>query len=165
MDVDIREASPGDAEAMVRILNPIIESGRYSALTSPLTLQAEQAFIESFPERGILHVAVSKGDERVVGFQNVAPFSPYPAFSHVGEIGTFVDLTLLRNGIAQQLFRATFDVARRRGYEKFFTYVRADNPGALSAYLSQGFRVVGTAERHVRVGETYIDEVMIEKWL
>ena len=161
----VREASPNDAEALVHILNPIIEAKRYTILSTPLTVEAEREFIETFPERGIFHVAVREEDDRVVGMQNVAPVSPYAAFEHVGEIGTFVHLDLLRRGVARRLFEATFGAAQRKGYEKLFTFVRADNPGALKTYLGQGFRVVGTAERHAKVEDAYVDEVIIEKWL
>ena len=163
--VYIREASPGDAEALVHLLNPIIEAKRYTVLTTPLTVEAEKEFIETFPERGIFHVAVREEDNRVVGMQDVAPVSPYAAFEHVGEIATFVHLDLLRQGIARRLFEATFSSAQRKGYEKLFTFVRADNPSALKTYLGQGFRVVGTAERHAKIGDVYVDEIVIEKWL
>ena len=113
----------------------------------------------------MFHVAVREADEKVIGLQNVSPFSPLAAFDHVGEIGTFVDLASLRRGVARQLFGATFSAARRKGYEKLFTYVRADNPGALKTYLNQGFQRVGTAERHAKIGDTYIDEVIIERRL
>ena len=46
-----------------------------------------------------------------------------------------------------------------------FTFVSADNPAALAAYLDQGFTVVGTATRHAKIDGRYIDEVMIEKAL
>ena len=165
MHMCIRDISPNDAEAVVDLLNPIIAAKRYTVLTTPLSVQAEREFIEKFPERGIFHVATRKEDERIVGMQNVAPLSALPALGHVGEIGTFVSLTSLRQGVARQLFQATFLAAKRKGYEKLFTFVRADNPTALKTYLNQGFRVVGVAERHAKVRSVYIDETVIEKWL
>jgi ribosomal protein S18 acetylase RimI-like enzyme len=101
-----------------------------------------------------------------VGFQVMEPFGPYTrAFDHVGTLGTYVDLERRRRGIAGRLFAATFDAAVRKGYEKAFTFVRADNPAALQTYLGQGFVVVGMAKRHVRIDGHYVDEVLIEKWL
>ena len=46
-----------------------------------------------------------------------------------------------------------------------FTFVRADNPGALQFYLALGFRVVGTAERQAKIGGDYVDEVFLERFL
>ena len=68
-------------------------------------------------------------------------------------------------GVARQLFAKTFDVARQKGYEKLFTFVRADNPAALATYMSQGFRIVGTAQKQTKMRGEYIDEVIIERFL
>jgi L-amino acid N-acyltransferase YncA len=161
VDILIRDAVPTDAAAIAGILNPIIAAGVYSALDTPFAIEEERAFIEHFPRRGILHVAVANG--RLVGFQTVEPFASYTrAFDHVGVIGTFVDLALRRQGIASRLFGATFAAAPAKGYEKFFAFVRADNPAALQTYLRHGFVVIGTARRHARIGGRYVDELMIE---
>lgn len=59
----------------------------------------------------------------------------------------------------------TFEVAKAKGYEKLFAYVRGDNERALAAYVKQGFEVVGIAKKHAKVGDVYIDETLIEKLL
>jgi len=60
---------------------------------------------------------------------------------------------------------AAFEAARCKGYEKLFAYVRADNTAALATYLSQGFRIIGTAQRHAKINGRYVDEIMIERAL
>lgn len=162
--IEIRDVRIEDAEDIAAILNPIIAAGCYTALDTPVTVEEEREFIRTFPVRGIFLVVVDTASNRIVGLQTVSPFAEYThAFDHVGVIGTFVDLALRRQGIARVLFEATFDAARRKGYEKFFTYVRADNEAALQAYLRQGFRSVGVAERQAKIDGRYIDEVIIEK--
>jgi len=166
LDVLIREARPGDAEGIVAVLNPIIEAGVYSALETPLTAEAERAFMASFPRRGLFHVASDREAGRIVGFQTLEPFAAYThAFDHVGVIATYVDLSLRRGGIGSRLAEVTFRQAGRRGYEKVFTYVRADSEAALAFYCGLGFRVVGTAEKHAKCGGAYVDEVIIEMFL
>jgi L-amino acid N-acyltransferase YncA len=162
----VREASPDDAGAIIAILNPIIEAGTYTVLDTPLTREAEREYILEFPPRGIFYVAERCGDRRLVGCQSLEPFAGYThAFDHVGVLGTFVHLSYRRQGIGRCLFQATFDAARHKGYQKLFTYVRADNSAALASYLSQGFEVVGTARRHAHINGKYVDEVIIEKFL
>ena len=164
--VVIRDVCADDAEAIAGILNPIITARIYTALDTPVTIDEELAFIRSFPGRGIFLVAVDPATGAVVGFQDVSPFADYThAFDHVGVIGTYVALDRHRQGIAARLFDATFDAARLKGYEKLFSFVRADNEAGLRAYLGQGFRIVGTAERHAKIDGAYIDEVLIEKLL
>jgi L-amino acid N-acyltransferase YncA len=169
MDLIVREAQPDDAEAVVAILNPIIESGLYTVFDTPFSIEAERAYIESLPERGLFLVAVGKSHEEreeVVGFQSMEPFATYTrAFDHVGVLGTYVSLRHRRQGVARALFEQSFQRARRKGYEKIFTFVRADNPAALATYLAQGFTTIGTALGQAKVHGRYIDEIMIEKFL
>jgi L-amino acid N-acyltransferase YncA len=165
-ELAIREATPGDAEGIVAVLNPIIEAGIYTVLDTPLTVDAERTFIQGCPARGVFLVAIDPADGTVVGFQNTQPLVAYThAFDHVGETGTYVHLSRRRQGIAKQLFRASFAIAVAKGYEKIFTFVRSDNPAALQTYLHHGFYVVGTARRHARVRGRYVDETLIEKFL
>ena len=162
--IEIRDARIEDAEGIAAILNPIIAARCYTALDTPVTVEQEREFIRTFPPRGIFVVAVNTTSNRIVGFQDVSPFADFTrAFDHVGVIGTYVDLELRRQGIATRLFAATFDAARRKGYEKLFTYVRADNETGLQTYLRQGFRIVGTAARHAKIDGRYVDEIVIEK--
>jgi L-amino acid N-acyltransferase YncA len=166
MDLSVRDAEPADAEALVGILNPIIDARLYTAFDTPFTVDAERAYIVNLPPRGIWKVAVRDRDHRVVGFQITEPYASYTgAFDHVGTLGTYVDLDVRRQGVATRLFAATFDAARQNGYEKAFTFVRADNPAALQTYLDHGFVVVGNARRQAKIDGRYIDEILIEKWL
>ena len=152
-----------------RVLSPSsIRSSRlvYTALDTPFSLAAERHFIAAFPKRGVWKVAVGATDDRLVGFQILEPFGPYTkAFDHVGTLGTFVDLNERRRGVARRLFAATFAAAQQKGYEKIFTFVRADNPAAMTVYERAGFEAIGTARRHARIDGRYIDEILIEKFL
>ena len=164
--ISVREVRPDDAEAIVEILNPIIEAGTYTAFDTPFTVEAERDYLLNFPDRGVFQVAFQPPSSRLVGFQSMEPFASYThAFDHVGVLGTYVDLRFRRQGIATRLFEATFEAATLKGYEKILTFVRADNQAALETYLRQGFRVVGTAERQAKLDGRYIDEIVIERLL
>lgn len=162
----IRNATPADAAGIVAIFNPIIEAGIYTVFDTPFTVDEERAYIVGQHPRCLFHVAAHPGDGEIVGFQSMEPFAAYThAFDHVGTIGTYVDLNRHRQGIAAALFPVTFAAAHRKGFEKLFTLVRADNPGAQATYLRHGFTIVGTAKRQAKINGQYIDELMIEKFL
>ncbi len=164
MKLLIRPAQPEDAAAIVAIFNPIIESGKYTVFDTPFTVEAERDYIANLPARGVFHVAVRQADNKIVGFQSMEPFATYThAFDHVGVVGTYVDLAERGHGIAGHLFAATFEAARKKGYEKIFTFIRADNPAALATYQRQGFQIVGTARRQAKINGSYVDEIMVEK--
>jgi L-amino acid N-acyltransferase YncA len=166
MDLVIRAARRDDAASMIAVLNPIIASGTAVTFDAPITEDAEARYIAGFPEHGVFLVAERSSDETIVGLQSTEPFADYTrVFDHVGVIGTYVDPVCQRQGIATRLFAATFVAARCKGFEKLFTYIRADNDAALAAYGSQGFEVVGRARRHARIGDRFIDEIMVERFL
>jgi L-amino acid N-acyltransferase YncA len=166
MPVHVREATPDDAEGVLGVLNPIIAAGTYTILDTPFTVDQEREFIRNFPRRGIFNVAITPGDETIAGFQVLEPLLSFTrACDHVGTIGTYVNLANRRQGIASELFRATLAGAMKKGYEKLFTFVRADNPAALQTYQRHGFGIVGTAARHARIKGVYVDEIMIERFL
>jgi L-amino acid N-acyltransferase YncA len=166
MQLHIRPVQPEDAEAIATILNAIIEAGAYTVLDTPFTVDEERRYIANFPPRGTFHVAVETHSDRLVGLQSMEPFAAYSgAFAHVGTIGTFVDLAERRQGIGTRLSQVTFDRARRLGYEKLFTYVRADNAASLAFHLKLGFRIVGTARRQAKIHGQYVDEIIIERFL
>lgn len=155
-----------DANDIINILNPIIESGSFTVLDKPFTLEAEHRFISSFPTRGVFHVAADESKHNIVGFQTIEPFASYSSFfNHVGIIGTYIHFDYQRQGISSQLFQATFEAIRQKGYEKVFAYVRSDNPTALTTHKKQGFSVIGTAKKHVKINNDYVDEIMIERFL
>jgi L-amino acid N-acyltransferase YncA len=163
-DIAIRDVTPDDAEAIAAILNAIIAARVYTVLDTPFSVDAERAFIINFPPRGVWKVAARTSDNRPLAFQVLEPFAGYtPAFDHVASLGTYVELSERRKRLATRLFPATFEAARQKGYEKIFTFVRADNPAALQTYLRQGFVVVGTARNQARIDGRYIDEILIER--
>ncbi|EHH1246843.1 GNAT family N-acetyltransferase [Vibrio parahaemolyticus] len=166
MSLVVRQVTSGDAEGITNVLNPIIVEGLYTVLDTTFTAEEEKEFIAHFPERGVFTVALSESDSKVIGFQNIEPFAQYTkAFDHVGIIGTFVSEDSRDKGVSKELFNSTFEVAKQKGYEKLFAYVRSDNERALAAYLRQGFEIVGTAKKHAKVRGEYVDEVLIEKFL
>lgn len=166
MQLSIRSAQPDDAAAVAGILNAVIKEGAYTVFDTPFSVEEERRYMEAFPKRGVFLVAVSQPDQQIVGFQDLEPFATYThAFDHVGTLATYVAAPHRRQGVAAALFAATFEAARRNGFEKIFTFVRADNPAALAAYTRHGFQVIGTARKHAKIAGGYVDEILIEKFL
>ena len=166
IDLTVREATVADATGIVDVFNPIIESGLYTSIFTSFSVEEEEQYIRNLSERAMLHIAVLSTEGRVVGFQGLQPFPAHTsAWAHIGIIGTFVDEAFRRQGVSKRLFAATLQAAPARGYEKILTYVRADNPAALSAYAAQGFTVVGVSTRHTKLADRYVDEIIIEKLL
>lgn len=164
MGFSIRTVSEADAASIVELMNPIIQAGKYTIMNELLSVEDQIDFIRGFTERGVYNVAVCNDCGRALGIQDVQPISTgVNALNHVGEISTFVLLASHRQGIGRRLSHATFRAAKEQGFKKICATVRADNPHAVDFYLSQGFRVVGTAQKHAFVHGRYIDEMLMER--
>ena len=155
-----------DAAAIVELLNPLIRAGTYTVMDEPVSVDEQIDFIRGFPERGVFNVAVRDADQRLLGLQDVVPIAPGSgAFEHVGVISTFVYLDSHGRGIGRNLSEATFPAAKKLGFIKISAAIRADNPRAVSFYLSQGFRIIGTAQRHAFIRGKYVDEILAERFV
>jgi L-amino acid N-acyltransferase YncA len=150
---------------MLALMRPIVAAGVYTVLPS-LSLDQQRQFVQSFPEHGVLHVAVCDKTGKILGMQDVQPLSgSVPAWRHVGEISTFVGLDTRRSGIGRRLMAATLPRAHELGFRKLMATIRGDNSEALAFYLSQGFNVVGPLREHALVDGRYLDEIMTERLL
>lgn len=166
MEYSIRRARQEDAGSIVELLNPIIWEGTHTIMDKEISVKDQDDFIRGFPKRGVYHVAVSNDSQRVLGIQDVQPISEtVEAFRHVGEISTFVSLASQRRGIGRNLSQATFKAAKELGFMKLRATIRADSPQAVAFYLSQGFKIIGTAPKHACVRGEYIDEVLAERFI
>ncbi len=166
MEFSIRRVREQDAASIVELLNPIIRAGIYTIMDELLAVDDQIDFIRGFPKRGVFNVAVCHDSQKVLGLQDVVPISTgSKVFQHVGEISTFVSLALRRKGIGTSLCRATFKQARAQGFLKLMATIRADNPQAVSFYQSQGFRIIGTVQKHALVRGQYIDEILAERFI
>ena len=146
------------------MFNAIIDEGKYTALTEPFDIEKQLGLIRHCLEKGTYHVAVT-ADDKVIGIQVVLPLSELPAFSHVGDIGTYVDSSSHRSGVARAMSEATFKKAKEKGYTKIMAMIRADNTRAQAFYKSIGFEPIGIAKRQARVRGEFFDEVLTEKFL
>ncbi|WP_158162745.1 GNAT family N-acetyltransferase [Grimontia hollisae] len=166
MNLTIRTALDSDARRITDIINPIIRSGRYILLDSPFSVSDQAFLIQYFPVNGVFLVAEEKDTKEIVGYQTVEPFANYSrALDHVGIVNTYVAKQYHRQGIATALFSTMLDIARSRGFEKLVAQVRADNDAALQTYTKQGFEVSGRAKKQAKMGENYIDEITMERFL
>ena len=161
-DLTIRRATSDDAAGVARVINEAILEGSPTLLDTPFSEEDERAYIERLPERAVIHVAELPG-EGIVGAQTITTAADFATrqLDHVATMGTWVVSRHRRSGIGRRLAEMSLAAAREAGFEKIFTDIRGDNLVSLGFHVSLGFRVVGTAVRHARVGERY-HEVRLE---
>jgi L-amino acid N-acyltransferase YncA len=97
----------------------------------------------------------------------IAGLKPLAAagINHTSAFRTVVKLPLRRRGIGTSMWEVTSRAGRDKGFEKIFTYIRADNEPSLNFHLKLGFRIIGKTERQIRMGGIYVDGILIERFL
>ena len=161
MPVLVRRATVADAESVAAVLNAVIAEGNLTAFDAPISTADESRFISGLGQRSALHVA--ERDGTVVGVQSIDLLAAWAeSMSHVATMGTWLLHEARGCGLGRMLAAASFAFARRHGYSKILIQVLAGNTRALRFYRNLGFREIGVAARHVRLGDVFHDEVYLE---
>ena len=56
IDLIVREATVADATGIVDVFNPIIESGLYTSILTPFSVEEEEQYIRNLSERAMLQL-------------------------------------------------------------------------------------------------------------
>ena len=162
-EVDIREASPEDAEKLIAFLakaggeTDYLSFGKEGLLIS---IEEEKGFIQSTKENehSVLYLAW-KGEE-IVGDASLNGFSR--RMSHRGEFGISVAKPEWGQGIGSALLQKIIEYAKAHGTELINLEVRSDNRRAIQMYEKFGFRKIGTSPAYFKIdGEYYDFDLMV----
>lgn len=75
--------------------------------------------------------------------------------------GVYVRAPWRRRGVGRALVRHVLDRAAAAGLEQLHLGVGADNLAARALYASLGFEPYGTEPRALKIGDAYVDEVLM----
>lgn len=102
MQVTIRRATPGDAEAISAIWEVVCAERVYTAVDRPFTPQQEREYLFSLSDREGIFLAEVEG--RAVGFQTLDLWAKYTrSFRHVGSMGTIILPEWRQRGIGRSM--------------------------------------------------------------
>lgn len=137
--MQIRAATPADADEMSRVLREIVAvNGRDRPSDPPFVL----AHYIDHPDRIQCSVAVDH-DGRILGFQSLKRASAgnrYGVAQGWGIIGTHVSPAAARRGVGAALFEASRTAAARARLPMIDATIGKDNTAALAYYEAMGFR-------------------------
>lgn len=88
-----------------------------------------------------------------------------PKVQHVGEIGISIDARFRNIGIGTKLFTEAINWAKSKGYEKLCLSVFSTNEVAIHLYKKFGFEEEGRRRRQFKIGDEYVDEVLMGLFL
>jgi L-amino acid N-acyltransferase YncA len=134
-DFLLRAAQPGDAAAILRILEPIVRAGETYALPRDMTAEAILEYWTS-PGR---EVFVAEAEGAVAGTYFITP-NQRGGGSHVANCGYATASESAGRGVARAMCSHSLDYARQRGYRAMqFNFVVSTNERAVRLWQSFGF--------------------------
>ena len=161
MSVEVRDAAPGDAEAIAAIHDEAVLAGNATLRSEPRPVSEVRAIIE---RDAPFLVAAEAGE--VVGWVSVGPYEESnPYYSGVGEVAVYVGSRARGRGAGSALLEGAAQAARSAGKFKLVAKVFATNERSLRLFGRMGYEVVGTHLRHGRLRGEWKDVVVLEKHL
>jgi phosphinothricin acetyltransferase len=157
----LRDASPGDAEAIAAIHNEGVAARNSTFRSDPRdpddvakALAAARPFI------------VAELDGEVVGWAYAGPYDDAnPYYAGVGEATVYVARRAHGQGIGRELLRGIDDKAERYGLFKLIAKVFDTNHASLALFRSAGYEKVGVHRRHGRLDGAWKNVILLEKLL
>jgi L-amino acid N-acyltransferase YncA len=157
-EVEIRDASPGDARAVASVYN---EGVRERVATFQTREHATGDFQRLIASKPVFLVA--ERDGQVLGAAWVSDYDPVnDYYAGVGEVTLYVSGSARRQGIGAALLAAAGRRAAASGRHKLTGKIFASNRSSLRLFERAGYDVVGTHRRHERLDGEWKDVVVVE---
>ncbi|MEK6851197.1 MAG: GNAT family N-acetyltransferase, partial [Candidatus Thermoplasmatota archaeon] len=129
----------------------------------PWDPRREREWIRGFDERlSVLYAA--EVDGKVVGQLDIH-IPGYPKARHVANLGIAVVKAYRDRGIGRALMERALAWMKDKGVEKATLEVFSTNSRAIALYKKLGFEVEGVRRRQYKVRGTFVDDVLMAKWL
>lgn len=91
---------------------------------------------------------------------------PGKKYVHMAELGSvFIKSEFRRQKAFTQLFNSLEAVGKQRDLEKLISYCATGNVSSVSAYVKNGFKIVGNLSKQMKNNGEYIDEYILEKFI
>ena len=141
MAITIRLATLADAERILEIYNPFIE-------TSCVTFEYNKLTLDEFKER-MLSIQnkfpwiVYELDGTIIGYAYTSSSHSRAAYSWNCDASIYIDQAYQGKGIGSTLYNALFHLMREMGYYNVYAIVTSQNPVSLGFHNRFGFEVEG----------------------
>ncbi len=149
----------GRCGANFEIYNEGIEDAEATLETAPRTPEQIVARMRSTG----YHLFVAEWGGTVLGWASVSPYSERECYAGIGEASVYISRSARFQGIGRILLEALVQAAEQWGYHKLIGRLIATNQPSRRLCRSLGFREVGVHEKHGRLGQRWVDVVIVER--
>jgi RimJ/RimL family protein N-acetyltransferase len=165
MTVEIREARPEDAAAIIAYLRRVFAEPSINLITEAdefsLTVEMESRFIRDMARADNSLFLVAEAGDRIVG-QLTLEGAKRRNVRHTAVLGITVAREWRGQGVGRRLIERSIEWARESGIvTRIELHVFTRNEGAIRLYQRCGFQIEGTRRRSVRRDGEYLDDLVM----
>ena len=140
--MNIRVATPADAEAVTAIYAPVVENTSISFELSPPSVdEMRSRIVKTLPELPWLVSEDSKGS--VNGYVYASKHRERPAYQWSVDVTAYVREDARGAGVGKRLYRVLFQELAALGYFQAFAGIALPNPASVALHESVGFEHIG----------------------
>ena len=153
--VGIRCATANDAQALLAIYRPYVES-------TAISFELRCPTVEDFEQRidtALSHWTwlVAHNGDAILGYAYASAHRARPAYRWSVETSAYVERGHHRKGIARTLYTELLHVLSKRGYGNAYAGITLPNAASENFHRSMGFRSIGVFPRVGRKFERWHD--------
>ncbi len=139
--IEIRLATPDDAESVAAIYAPIVRNTQLSAeFDVPSVDEMRKRIIDTLVTHPWL--VAERGGE-ILGYAYATRFRDRPAYQWTAEVSVYIRPTDHRRGVARALYTSLFAGLRLQGFQQAIAVIALPNPPSVALHESMGFVPVG----------------------
>lgn len=139
--MQIRPATPEDANAIAAIWNPVIRDSDTTFTSVEKTIAGLKEMIRDKARTGQAFY-VAQDTNGVVGFATYGPFRAGPGYAHTMEHSVFLAPSAKRKGIGKSLMKTLEDHARTADIHSLIAGLSAQNLDGIAFHQSLGYQKV-----------------------
>jgi ribosomal protein S18 acetylase RimI-like enzyme len=164
IEFTIRQARQADLSGLVGTIRRVAEEGSYIEAENVGDLLDHEEVVLRHNEVESRMFFVACIDDEVIGWVHL----DLPELEKLGHTAVLTVGLLPRyrgHGIGSALLDRGTEWARDHGFEKLYNSVPSTNESAVEFLEAHGWEVEAVREDHYRIGDDYVDEVMMATWL
>jgi RimJ/RimL family protein N-acetyltransferase len=168
-DIEIRHATPDDAQTLLSYVQEITSEPGLYLLTGPgefkMTVDEERDFIQKICDKENSAIFLAVVGERIVGEIDLRG-GRFRADRHSAMLGISVHQGWRGMGVGSRLMETALDWAREESpLQRIELHVIIENEPAIHLYRKFGFEVEGQRRRLIYREGRYLDDLIMAVWL
>ena len=157
--VTIRPVSETDTDQLWSMLEPVFRAGDTYAVDPDISREDALAYWTAH------HTYLAKEGSTPVGTFYIRP-NQQGGGAHVCNCGYVTARGAEGKGVARAMLAFSLEEAKSLGFEAMqFNFVLASNTRAIATWKRAGFEVVGRLPRAFKLGENYVDALVMHRFL